>query len=241
MFTPDLDINAIDSEGYTPLMLAALNNRTEAVSQLLDSGADLTLKNKTGETAWKMACYGDAVSALLAILKRIEDPEYFRAAVGEILFTATMSDSVKIIQMLLDGGTDPNTRNQDGETPLMWATYGNALRTARLLLDNGADANLEDPFGGTALTRVASSNFIELTTLLIKAGADLNKRETKTGRTALTWAVATNRKEITALLLSNGANPSVVDNQKNSALKLADKQASPEIQKMIREALSEYM
>jgi len=50
-----LDINAADSFGYTPLMLAALRGNAEVVRLLLQKGADVSLKNAHGQTAADLA------------------------------------------------------------------------------------------------------------------------------------------------------------------------------------------
>ena len=49
------DLNARDSGGNTPLMIAAKNNRTNACRLLLESGANPDLKNLEGKTAITIA------------------------------------------------------------------------------------------------------------------------------------------------------------------------------------------
>ena len=48
MLSRGLEINSKNSDGNTPLMIAALNGNMEAVNYLLDKGADLSLKGKYG-------------------------------------------------------------------------------------------------------------------------------------------------------------------------------------------------
>jgi ankyrin repeat protein len=62
------------------------------------------------------------------------------------------SDSVRL---LLESGSDPNTRNTSGATPLMWAVGD--LEKTRLLLDRGADANEKDPEGHPILMLAATN------------------------------------------------------------------------------------
>ncbi|XP_053168842.1 fibronectin type 3 and ankyrin repeat domains protein 1 isoform X2 [Hemicordylus capensis] len=49
------DVNMKDSDGKTPLMVAALNNHDDLVALLLDRGADLAVKNEFGKGALEMA------------------------------------------------------------------------------------------------------------------------------------------------------------------------------------------
>src|SRR3989339_16020 len=45
------DTNAADSEGFTPLMIATLEDKPKVVTLLLDKGANPSLVNKKGKTA----------------------------------------------------------------------------------------------------------------------------------------------------------------------------------------------
>lgn len=49
------DINAVDGEGYTPLMLAAREGNGKMCQLLISSGADFGMKNAKGETALSIA------------------------------------------------------------------------------------------------------------------------------------------------------------------------------------------
>ncbi|MEO9660356.1 MAG: ankyrin repeat domain-containing protein, partial [Maribacter dokdonensis] len=44
-------INAVDSKGFTPLILSAYNNQKEVVSFLLEKGCDVNAKDTSGNTA----------------------------------------------------------------------------------------------------------------------------------------------------------------------------------------------
>ncbi|MEP6756821.1 MAG: ankyrin repeat domain-containing protein [Chthonomonadales bacterium] len=65
-----------------------------------------------------------------------------------IVFHAASEGCAQCVQLLLDHGVDPNTRNETGATPLIFA--GNT-RTARLLINRGADVNARTDDGYTAL------------------------------------------------------------------------------------------
>jgi len=55
-----------------------------------------------------------------------------------------------MIQMLLDKGADPNAKNNQGGTPLMWAAVYGHPQAVSLLLSRGADASMKDNDGITA-------------------------------------------------------------------------------------------
>ncbi|HEY5345446.1 MAG TPA: ankyrin repeat domain-containing protein [Verrucomicrobiae bacterium] len=50
-----IELNTIDVDNYTPLMWAARKGNSEIVALLLKAGADPSIKNKNGETAFSMA------------------------------------------------------------------------------------------------------------------------------------------------------------------------------------------
>ena len=48
-------LNAVDTNGYTPIMLAAEHGRADVVELLIELGADCTLKNKLNHNATELA------------------------------------------------------------------------------------------------------------------------------------------------------------------------------------------
>lgn len=66
---------------YTPLQLAIMNNREDAVKLLVKYGADLTIKDKNGNTAIELAQkFGlKDLADLLESYKRIQTPEHKKA------------------------------------------------------------------------------------------------------------------------------------------------------------------
>ena len=80
---------------------------------------------------------------------------------------------MKIIELLLERGADPNFSNIEGFTPLMHASMVNEKEIVNLLLNNGADLNLKDDDGNTALIyAIESYNSEFIIELLLNNGAD---------------------------------------------------------------------
>ena len=114
------------------------------------------------------------------------------------------TDSVRI---LLDGGADPNIRNDAGATALMWAV--NDLEKTRLLLDRGADVNARSDDSRTPLL-IASVQYgsSDVVKLLLDRGAKLAVKSPSVAGyvTPLTEAAAAGDETLLRILIERGAD-----------------------------------
>jgi ankyrin repeat protein len=142
-------------------LIWAIQNRSplNEILTLIQSGIDVNIQNKFGETALMNVvwCGGEHAE--------------------------------EIIRGLVDAKADVNKQNNLGQTTLMHAArFGReyAVGMMRLLLDAGADANTQDDEGVTALmyaTRFGGEHTMEMIHLLIDAYANINIQTNK-GKTA---------------------------------------------------------
>ena len=206
------DVNAIDIDGKTPLLLAT----TGVINVLRKAGA----KGPSRIEAIQ------ATNNLLSAWNEPRDitPEYIRSLISEGAdVNAKDSDrnapltiaagfgrsSAEIIQILLDAGADVNAkgflRNSPLESALM---YDNAPEIVELLLENGADVNAKGLSDCTPLMTAAEfSSNPEIVQLLLEKGAEVNAKDSN-GKTLLDFA-SNNRKgkflEMRKLLIDAGA------------------------------------
>jgi ankyrin repeat protein len=91
------------------------------------------------------------------------------------LMFAVLYADVAAVKLLLDGGADPNIKNDAGATALTWAV--NDLEKTRLLVDRGADVNTKSEDHRTPLI-IASGlpGAAPVVKLLIEHGADVNAK-----------------------------------------------------------------
>ena len=137
------------------------------------------------------------------------------------LVAACTAGDLKGVQDALAGGADPNARDANGITPLMYAARGerpnmsNPTATdhpdvVQFLLKNGADANSTTDTGFVALFWSARYGHDKVVKVLIDNGADVNAKD-KEGMTAMMWAVTNreasppNYERVIALLKEAGA------------------------------------
>lgn len=150
------------------------------------------------------------------------------------LHLAAAGYRVKIVQLLLEAGADPNsTANHRRSSPLHYAADGfinhpawNARRQVaaiQCLLDNGANIHARDKNGATPLHRAVRTRCAEAVRRLLRAGSNptlknnsgstpfhLAVQNTGRGGTGATVAIAAQRKIIRELL-SLGVSPDLRD------------------------------
>jgi len=99
---------------------------------------------------------------------------------------------------------NPNKRDLDGTTPLMWAVYKNDIAAVKRLLRMGADLKLGNNYGATPMSLAAEVANTEMLKVLIEAGADPDSPNPD-GMTALLAVSRTGNVEAAQVLLKAGA------------------------------------
>lgn len=125
-----------------------------------------------------------------------------------------------IVRQLLTAGADPNTRDAQGDTPLM---YVSAPAIIRHLLNAGADATLRGSFQRSVLHYPDRFDHAEAVRLLLSADAPADAIDVN-GCSTLFCKISglnTERSDILSLLLASGAPPEHRDNQGYTALEAA--------------------
>ena len=130
--------------------------------------------------------------------------------------------TVQDVQACLDAGTDPNARDEHGETPLIkavnWGFNGDGhnpeyLEIVKVLLDAGADPNAQGYSGRSALHAAAEWGLDRTVKVLLDAGADPNVQEEDGDTPLKKTAGFTGRllgrdtEAVRSLLLDRGAKP----------------------------------
>jgi ankyrin repeat protein len=150
------NLNARDGQGNTPLHRAVEKFASSAVLQLLDLGANPTVRNKADQLPLQRIgedCISkEAALALIAngfTLKPDLDLAMFRA----IKHQRTLA-CVEFVEALLDQGADVNARSTatngfrtTGMTPLMYAVSAWDVPMIAVLLGRGADPYIKDKRG----------------------------------------------------------------------------------------------
>ena len=113
-----------DTSKETSLMLAVRGRHSKIVEALIDAGADLTARNKDGETALEYAIngYRFKIAEILAKAEAKSKDGNPRNDLNKALLLASEAGHSKIVEALIDAGSDLNARNEYDKTPLMLAS-----------------------------------------------------------------------------------------------------------------------
>ena len=120
------------------------------------------------------------------------------------LMHAALNGSLKLMQLLLRRGANPNLASDEGSTALLWAV--DDLAKLKLLLAGGADVNAKTKYGATALL-AACFRFGSgpVTAELLKQHAEVNISDDD-GFTPLVRAAASGDARNVTQLLAHGAD-----------------------------------
>lgn len=154
---------------------------------------------------------------------------------GTALPHAVREGDLPRVKELLAGGADPNTKDGDGWTTLMFATVKGHMEVARALLGAGADVRAKNAKGWTALRFAVSMDDTEAIRLLLEGGADVNDIDNE-GDTALMQAAREKSIESLKLLLAHGADTGIRNYSGETALKIAARHGHPDIVHCLNEA-----
>merc|ERR1740128_614684 len=203
---------------YSALMLAAKNGHHQAVSILLEHGANLNAKNIFKQNALCIAvenCHGPVVSVLL---ENGADPNTRDEWDGStVLIKAAKHCQPQIISKLLENGADPNMIS-DFYTPLMMAAEKGNIQACQILLENGADVNVVTyidyiPERQNALSLAGKNGNLDIFAFLLDNGADMSSlNNVEDGYTPMIFAIKSYFKDnMTAInlihiLLDHGAD-----------------------------------
>lgn len=170
------------------LLDAIIVGDVDRLVELLAAGADpnVHFKSRHGTTPLQAAVVeleaasenepGGPIDAVVLLLRHGADAngwdEHHRFT---SIFTAVQINHIEAVRILLAAGADPNVRDNEGTSPLLFCAQNGLLEIARLLLRCGANKTIHEaggPAGMNALGLAATSLHGEMVRLLLSYGAD---------------------------------------------------------------------
>lgn len=196
-------VDARDSQGRTPLWVAAGNGHAAVVRQLLSAGAAIDVANKEGVTPLRTA----ARAGYVAVVRQLLDAGAAVAVADNRgctpLHMAAWHRHADVVQQLLDAGAPINAvdASRFALTPLHLATQSGHAAIVQQLLEKGADVDAVANDVGTPLMMAAYKGHTEVAKQLLDAGADTSAA-TVPGITALEAAARQGHVAVVQLFLA---------------------------------------
>lgn len=157
----------------TALSFALWSKQNNTADYLIDQGATIESPDtQDGKLLLIRALKAGNVKYIDKSIEQGLSPVMEGETKGSVLHYAAESDSVELLNRLIDLGAPVNKKNICGWTPLHIAACNGKKRSAEVFIQNGADLKAKTGDGKTAYNLALESKNIELADFLVLRGAD---------------------------------------------------------------------
>ena len=169
------DVNAKDSLGRTPLLLAVEKGDVNMALALLQAGANINAQAANKDTPWLLAGASGRTEILALMVSKGPDFAIRNRYGGNALIPACERGHVSTVELLLTTRIDVNQVNDLGWTCLLEAVIlGDGGKDhqdiVKMVLDKGANPNLADKDGVTPLAHAKGKGQKEVAKIIRAAG-----------------------------------------------------------------------
>jgi len=177
---------------YDDLMVAAANNETEKVLDLLSKGMDVNTTDRDGTNLTMIAARTNNHQLLEFLLKNRASLMKRNKYGDDALMLSAYNGDLEAVKLLVQAGA---MIDHEGWTALHYAAFQGHAEVAAYLLEKGAEINALASNRQTALILAARHGHAAVAALLKQKGADLGIKDPQ-GRTAQDWARETNNTDL---------------------------------------------
>eukprot|EP01135_Chromosphaera_perkinsii_P005942 Nk52_evm10s373 gene=Nk52_evmTU10s373 len=216
------DVNAFDEGLMTPLMWACSGGSPKHIQLLLQTMADVTLRDRTGRYCVHWAAVNSNSGCLKEVLKFVPgivnktDKENRTA----LHVAAANSNAAAIAILLSYNDTLASPVDNLGRTPLHYSAMNGDCKSVEVLLQR-SDVFAVDSQNATALDYALHFNHVEVLTLLIKHPDVRENVIEKSDHTLLSWAAFHRLLSLTKELIKNGDDVNAFNSKGRTALHAA--------------------
>ncbi|KAL2784524.1 ankyrin repeat-containing domain protein [Aspergillus keveii] len=200
-----------NNEGAFPIHLAAVHDRREILTALLQRDIDPNTLSAKGRTPILLAA-ATGQTATIRILVRHGGNVNLPDVHGQTpLYMAVYQGHTETVKKLLELEADLSIAMEDNITPIQLAAAKGFAKIVKILLDRGADPSLPGVNDVTPLIDACFGNYYDVVKMLLDAGAEVNSRD-RAGWTAAAKAATNVNIDILKALVEKGADLSISDN-----------------------------
>ena len=175
-----LEVDQMDSRGYTAIHLAVWTQDHSSVIKLLDTAScPIDLQCGSGQTPLMLATAKGNLSLMKLFLDRGADIEAKDSLGITPLISAVQTGQVAAMYVLLHRGAKIDAKDKNECGAIHWAAYRNQPEVLRILHKMGVDLNIPDSQKMTPLHRAAMSNAMDSIKFLVFAGASTEILDSK--------------------------------------------------------------
>lgn len=177
-------LNAVSTTGFTALIIASAHGHTDAVSHLLQEGADVDAAADSAVTALMYAAASDHVDTVKVLIGAGANLEMKHSNGGTALLEAATGGAAKAIKLLIEKGAVYDSVDDDGVTPLMAIASNGSVEGQQVIVGalkkKLSDSELKDHInlfsksGGSTVMFATAGGHLENTKQLVSLGADIH-------------------------------------------------------------------
>jgi ankyrin repeat protein len=154
---------------------------------------------------------------------------------ADLISAVKRGDAATVRFLLQQRGINPNAKDAEGVSALMWCAERGFADVAQLLIDRGAAVDQADASGTTPFLLAAARGRTDMVRLLLNSRAKVNDQARGLATTALMFASNFGYVDMIDELLDRGADPNTVQADGATALMLAAQAGQSEaVEKLIR-------
>jgi ankyrin repeat protein len=192
-------VNAVNKDGVSALMVAASAGRDGMVRLLIENDASVDARDNDGWTALMYAADAGEWSATKELIEAKADVNATNKKGWSPLMMALFRGRGGVSEHLVKASAAMPAKAPNGFSAVMLAAYGRDLACIRQVLETGAPLDGRDSDGWTAIEVASYNGDGQIVMELLRAGAD-PALEDKEGKTAIDRAKENDNAEIVALL-----------------------------------------
>lgn len=242
-----LNPNLLGSDGVAPLHIAVEGGKGALAQTLVRGGADVSMPNQGGDTPLHIAGRKGFTSVFRYLIDAGANPRAVNSSGISVLRAALESGKPEIVKLVVNAGAEVEPgdvryaaakskppclsvlaarganlgeRDEAGYAPIHWAAREERLDMLQALVQHKIHVDTVGPSGASPLMTAILAGKLKAAHLLLSLGADVNFRSIDRVTPLFMAAVASDLSYFEELL-KRGANPSLLNNEGDTAVEWA--------------------